>query len=183
MNDPDLVYTQVNLNDALDEVVITKSFRCGDETLDDYVTSGNLKRAIKSENLHATAMCNEQMELIGFMTVGYALIDKARVNTTKGNQPKQLPVAKIFMIGVDESHQGRGLGTDLMLEAFTKAVTVHTNIPLKGVYLDAAPGKATFYSDMFGFEALEDEGANGTTPMYIPIENVIAALLEADDSD
>jgi len=183
MSDPDLVYVQVNLNDALDEVKINKSFKCGDKTLDDYVTSGNLKRAIKSENLHSTAICNEQMELLGFMTVGFSLLDKARVKTVKGNQPKQLAVAKVFMIGIDESHQRRGLGTDLMLEAFMKAVEVHSTIPLKGVHLDAAPGKAAFYSDTFGFEALEGEGPNGTTPMYIPIENVIAALLEADDSD
>lgn len=183
MSDPDLVYVQVNLNDALDEVKINKSFRCGDKILDDYVTSGNLKRAIKSENLSATAICNEQMELLGFMTVGYALLDKARVKTFKGNQPKQLPVAKVFMLAIDQNHKGRGLGTDLMLEAFTKAVEVHSTIPLKGVHLDAAPGKATFYSDTFGFELLEGDNPDGSTPMYIPIENVIAALEEADDSD
>lgn len=183
MSDPHLVYVQVNLNEALDEVTIPKAFRCGDKTLDDYVTSGNLKRAIKSENLSATAICNEQMELLGFMTVGYALVDKTKVNSSKGNQPRQLPVAKVYMIGIDEGHQRRGLGTDLMLEAFTKAVAVHQTIPLKGIYLDAAPGKAAFYSDTFGFEALETEGPNGTTPMYIPIENVIAALVEADGSD
>ncbi|MBC3410102.1 GNAT family N-acetyltransferase [Pseudomonas sp. SWRI51] len=183
MKEPELVYTLVNLNDALDKIVIPKSFQCGDKTLDDYVTSGNLKRAVKSENLHASAICNEHMELVGFMTMGFSLVDKSRVNTTKGNQPKQLAVAKVFMIGVDESHQGRGLGTDLMLEAFTKAVTVHTTIPLKAVYLDAAPGKASFYSEVFGFDELEEDGGYGTTPMYNPIENVIAALLEADDSD
>lgn len=183
MSEPDLVYVQVNLNDSLDAVKIPKTFKCGDKTLDDYVTSGNLKRAIKSENLHATGICSEQMELLGFMTVGYALLEKARVKTSKGNQPKQLPVAKVFMIGIDQHHQRRGLGTELMLEAFMKAVAVHTNIPLKGVYLDAAAGKEAFYAETFGFEALDGEGPHGTTPMFIPIENVIAAVMEADDSD
>lgn len=183
MNDPDLVHIQVNLNDALDDVKITKTFNCGDKTLNEYVTTGNLKRSVKSENLHATAICNEQMELIGFMTVGFGLIEKTRINTSKSNQPKHLAVAKVLMIGVDEDHQRRGLGTDLMLEAFTKAVEVHTAIPLKGIYLDSVPDKVAFYSDLFGFNILEGEGPHGTVPMYIPIENVIAALMEADDSD
>lgn len=183
MNDPGLTYRQVNLNEALHDVTLSKTFKCGDSTLDAYVTSGNLKRSINSENLHATGLFDESGELIAFMTVGFGMLDKARVKPFKGNQPKYLPVAKVFMIGVDLHHQGRGLGTDLMLEAFTRAVTVHTTIPLKGVYLDAAPGKAPFYSDVFGFEALDGEGPHGTTPMYIPIDNIIAALLQADDLD
>lgn len=184
MNDPDLVYVQVNLNDALDDVKLPKNFNCGEKVLDKYVSSGNLKRAIRSENLHATGMCDESSNLIGFMTVGFGVLDKARVKTfTKGNQPSQLPVAKVFMIAVDQQHQGRGIGTDLMLEAFAKAVTVHQTIPLKGVYLDAAPGKEFFYSDTFGFSALDGQGPDGTTPMYIPIEDVINSLTEADSPD
>lgn len=183
MNDPALTYVQVNLNEALDDVKIPKQFSCGDETLDKYVTSGNLKRAIRSENLHATGMFDDSDNFIAFMTVGFGILDKARVPLSKGNQPPQLPVAKVFMIAVDKAHQGLGIGTDLMLEAFTKAVAVHGNIPLKGVYLDAAPGKEGFYSSTFGFSALEGEGPAGTTPMFIPIEDVIAALAEADDPE
>lgn len=181
MNEPALAYVQVNLNDTLDDVKIPKSFNCGDEFLNKYATSGSLKRAVKSENLSATAIL-EGANFVGFMTVGFALLDKTRVKTfTKGNQPPQLPVAKVLMIAVDERYQRLGIGTDLMLEAFTKAVDVHGTIPLKGVYLDAAPGKQEFYSNTFGFTALEGEGPAGTIPMYIPIEDVIAALAEADD--
>ena len=177
MSDPDLTYAQVNLNEGLDTVTLPKTFTCGDSVLDKYVTSGNLKRAIKAENLHATGLFDESQTLIGFMTLGFALLDKARVKTfSRSNQPPQLPVAKIIMIAVDSRYQGRGLGTDLMLEAFTKAVSVHRTIPLKGVYLDAAPGKATFYSEMFGFTALEEPSTATSTPMYIPIQDIIAAL-------
>ncbi|MHB2246457.1 GNAT family N-acetyltransferase [Pseudomonas fitomaticsae] len=184
MNDPDLTYAQVNLNESIDDVKIPKTFDCGDPFLDKYVTSGNLKRAIKSENLHATGLFDESQNLIGFMTVGFGILDKARVKTfAKGNQPPQLPVAKVSMIAIDVRYQGRGLGTDLMLEAFSKAVTVHQTIPLKGVYLDAAPGKETFYSETFGFAELEGPGVAGTTPMYIPIEDVIASLQEADNPE
>lgn len=184
MNEPDLTYVQVSLNDALDDVKIPKGFCCGDAELDKYVTSGNLKRAIRSENVHATGLCNEADELIAFMTLGFSILDKARVKTfTKGNQPPYLPVAKVLMIAVDESHQGRGLGTDLMLEAFTRAVTVHNTIPLKGIFLDAAPGKDTYYSEKFGFTALDGPGTANSTPMYIPIEDVIAAISEANEHE
>jgi GNAT superfamily N-acetyltransferase len=183
MNDPALAYVQVNLNDALDDVKLPKKFNCGDQTLNKYVISGNLKRAIKSENLRATGVFDEAGNFIGFMTVGFAVLDKARVRGfIKGNQPSQLPVAKVSMIAAAEDHQGRGIGTDLMLEAFTKAVAVRGALPLKGVYLDAAPGKEGFYSNTFGFSALEGKGPAGTTPMYIPIEDVIAALSEAENS-
>lgn len=182
MSDSDLTYAQVNLNDALGDVTFPKTFNCGDSVLDKYVTSGNLKRAVKSENLHATGLFDESQNLIGFMTVGFATLDKARVKVAaKANQPPQLSVAKIIMIAVDQRHQGRGLGTDLMLEAFTKAVAVHNMIPLKGIYLDAAPGKEKFYSEIFGFTALDGPGPAGSTPMYIPIQDVMAALSEADN--
>ncbi|MDZ5604318.1 N-acetyltransferase [Pseudomonas sp. RP23018S] len=183
MKNPKPVYVQVNLNNSLHQVKINKSFKCGDPVIDHYLRSGNLKRAVNSENLHATAVCNEHYDVVGFMTVGFSQLAANRVKTPKGNQPKMLAVAKVFMIGIDQAHQGKGLGTDLMLEAFEKAVAVHLHMPLKGIFLDAAPGKASFYATVFGFKALDADciGPNGTTPMFIPIENVIAALMEVSD--
>jgi len=183
MNDPELIYAQINLNEALDEIKLPKTFNCGDTRLDKYINSGNLKRAIKSENLHATGIFDDAENLVAFMTVGFASLDKARVQSlSKGNQPPLLAVAKVIMIAVDAAHQRRGLGTDLMLEAFEKAMTVHMTIPLKGIYLDAAPGKEDFYSDAFGFIALDAAGADGSTPMYIPIGDVIAAFSDSDNT-
>lgn len=172
----------VNLNEHFGDVTVLPDFSCGVAMLDKYLSKGNLRRAIASENLSATGIVNASDELIGYMTMSFAMLDKARVQphvTQQTNLPGLLPVAKILMIAVDQRHQGQGHGVTLILEGLVKAAHIHCTVPLKGIYLDAGPEKSGFYTNTFGFIALAESQPDNTTPMYLPMANLLAAISTA----
>jgi len=79
------------------------------------------------------------------------------------------------MLAVDVSRQKQGIGAELLMVAFDQAVTVHESIPIKGMYLDAAPKAVNFYQSL-GFGKLGEVNADGTVPMFIAIKVMIEAV-------
>ena len=182
MNEPYLTCELVSLNEQLSKFSFPKDFKCGSPLLDKFVNKGGLKRALQSENVDATGLIADG-HFAGYLTIKLGELDRARVKTflkPPTNQPPQIPVVKILMIAVDERFQKLGMGTMLMAESFKKAIAVHKTVPIKGVYLDAAPGKVKYY-EYFGFQALDEPGSDGTTPMFIAMAEVLDAMAEAQD--
>lgn len=180
MNEPSLTIELVSLNEQVSTFEFPKDFSCGTALFDDYVNKGSLKKALTSENLHATALVVDG-SFGGYLTVTLSILDRPRVLTflkKQTNQPPQLPVAKILMIAVDERFQKRGMGMTLVAEAFNRAFKIHQAVPIKGIYLDAGPGLVPFY-EFFGFEALGEANEKGITPMFMAMSDVIDALEEA----
>lgn len=164
-----------NLRAHYSSYIFPKTFSCGEALLDEYFKS-KLKRALKSENVTGIGAINDKGELIAFCTLTFLILDKARVQTylEHGNQPPQVPAVKLSMLAVDVSYQRQGIGGELLMIAFDQAITVHMTIPIKGMYLDAAPKAIKFYQSL-GFETLDEAGVDGTTPMFITIRTMIAA--------
>jgi len=174
-----------NLRGNYSSYTFPKTFSCGEALLDDYFKT-KLKRALKSENVTGIGAVNDKGELFAFCTLTFLILDKARVQTylEQGNQPPQVPAVKLSMLAVDAPYQRQGIGGELLMVAFDQAITVHKTIPVKGMYLDAAPNAIKFYQSL-GFQILDEAGADGTTPMFIPIKTMIAAAsaATADASD
>ena len=164
-----------NLRRNYSSYTFLKSFSCGEPMLDDYFKT-KLKRALKSENLTGIGAINDKGELFAFCTLTFLILDKPRVQAylEQGNQPSQVPAVKLSMLAVDAPYQRQGIGAELLMIAFDQAMTVHKTIPVKGMYLDAAPKAINFYQTI-GFEILDETGPHGTTPMFIPIKTIIAA--------
>lgn len=153
-----------------------KTFSCGEGLLDDYFKT-KLKRALKSENVTGIGAINDKGEVFAFCTLTFLILDKARIQAhlESGNQPNQVPAVKLSMLAVDVKRQKQGIGCELLMMAFDQAVTVHENIPIKGMYLDAAPKAVKFYQSL-GFGDLGDVNTDGTIPMFIAIKVMIAAV-------
>ena len=180
MNEPYLTCELVSLNEQVSAFDFPKDFSCGTSLFDNFVNKGGLKKALKSENLHATGLVVDG-NFGGYLTVTLSILDRPRVLTflkQQTNQPPQIPVVKILMIAVDERFQKRGMGMMLMAEAFNRAFKIHQTVPVKGIYLDAGPGTVPFYK-MFGFQALDKATEEGITPMFMAMTDVIDALNEA----
>lgn len=178
MNEQEIENYEVdaNLRQNYETYSYPKYFSCGEEMLDKYLKN-NLKRAMKSENVTGIVAVNAAREIIAFCTLTFLILDKTRVENYlgTGNQLPQVPVVKLSMLAVDKNHQKQGIGGELLMYAFEQAVKVHREIPIKGMYLDSAPKAVAFYKAI-GFMALDEESQSGTTPMFIPITRMIAAV-------
>lgn len=165
-----------NLRGNYPSYTFPKTFSCGEDMLDDYFKN-KLKRALATENVTGIGAINNKGELFAFCTLTFLILDKARVETymEQGNIPPQVPAVKLSMLAVDAPYQRQGIGGELLMIAFDQAITVHKTIPIKGMYLDAAPKAVEFYKSL-GFKVLDNNvGAHNTTPMFIPIKRMISA--------
>lgn len=172
-----------NLRENYASYSFPKTFSCGEVVLDDYFKN-NLKRALKSENVTGIGAINDKGEVFAFCTLTFLILDKARIQNylESGNQPHQVPAVKLSMLAVDAPRQKQGIGGELLMMAFDQAVTVHENIPIKGMYLDAAPKAVAFYRSI-GFGDFGEVNPDGTMPMFISIKMMIAAVASGKIDD
>lgn len=164
-----------NLLATHSEYTFPKDFDCGLPLINDYFES-QLRRALKSENIKGIGAVVGQ-DLMGFCTLTVSEIarEKAKPGLIKPtNLTAQVPVVRLVMLGVDQKLQKCGIGLALMRNALIQTALLHLQIPIKGLYLDAAPGAVEFYEE-FGFKALGDPDENQSTPMLLGISVIMEA--------
>lgn len=165
-----------NLLSTFESYTYLKDFDCRLDVVSDYY-KGNLKRALKSENVKGIGAISQSGVVVGFCTLTLAHIDRdlARKGIKEPNQTPQIPVVRMVMFGVDKDFQGFGIGQQILRDALKQAVKVHAQVPIKGLYLDAAPNAVTFYESL-GFKKLDEPDANNSTPMWIGIKVMLQAV-------
>ncbi|CEE94916.1 GNAT family N-acetyltransferase [Xenorhabdus nematophila] len=89
--------------------------------------------------------------------------------------PSDLSVVRLVMLGVSVKHQKKEYGHILMREFLEHAIKVHHVMPIKGIFLDADPDAVAFYI-FLGFVELGMPASNGTTPMFLKIQDLLAAV-------
>ncbi|WP_321863230.1 GNAT family N-acetyltransferase [Pseudomonas paraveronii] len=153
-----------------------KDFDCGLEGMNKYFKE-NLKRALKSKNVSAIGAIAPNGDVAGFITLTFTDIEKKKVDhvITDSNLLPNIAVMRIVMFGVDSKFQGLGIGQELLKKAFQQAALVHKQVPLKGIYLDAAPRAVSLYESI-GFEALGEPDQDGSTPMIVGINVVVQSV-------
>ncbi|OTA19054.1 acetyltransferase [Xenorhabdus beddingii] len=153
-----------------------KAFDCGNHVINRYVRS-SLKNNVANGNCVAKALIGAKTgELFGVCNfTGYSLAKSRLSGVLTGSMPSELSVVRLVMLGVSVKHQKKGYGHLLMREFLEHAIKVHRVMPIKGIFLDADPDAVTFYT-LLGFVELGVPAPNGTTPMFLKIQDLLAAI-------
>ncbi|MRT04153.1 GNAT family N-acetyltransferase [Ewingella americana] len=153
-----------------------KLFDCGNAVFNGYVRN-SLKKSVKDGNCAAKALINaETGELLGVCTFSAYSLQKSKVaGVVAGSLPSDIGVVRLIMLGIAAKEQNRGYGQDLLMAFFKQVKVIHQALPIKGVYLEAAPEAVNFYIRL-GFVPL-NEPANvfGAVPMFLAIQHILAA--------
>lgn len=159
-----------------DRYQFPRGFDCGIDAINSYFRNG-LKRSLRSENVSGMAAVSASSEVIGFCTLTLCSLDRQRVAEViaQANLLPQVAVIRLVMLGVDKAYQGRGVGRQLLRKLFLQAIRVHSEIPIKGIYLDAAPDAVKFYQ-LLGFSLIDVPDDRGSTPMFLPIRALLRAM-------
>lgn len=174
-------FIDTNVRANLERYVWRKEFDCGLELINRYYGQG-LKRSLRSENVlglgtYLTSEHPARRDLAGFCTLALCSLETILVKDAldESNLPAQVSAIRLVMLGVDRSCQGMGMGKALLMKTFAQAIRVHLELPIKGVYLDAAPEAVAFYRSL-GFAVLKDKDPSGSTAMFIGIKVLMRAL-------
>ncbi|EAO2685811.1 GNAT family N-acetyltransferase [Salmonella enterica] len=152
-----------------------KHFDCGNTVINSFVRN-SLKKSVKDGNCAAKALIDEKTgKLIGVCSFTAYSLDRSKLaGTIGGPLPHDVGVVRLNMLGVATKEQKKGYGQDLLCEFFEHVKLIHQALPVKGVYLDAAPDAVNFYARLGFVELKEPPNAFGAVPMFLAIQHILA---------
>ncbi len=150
--------------EALERSHDRSSFSCGNAALDQY-----LQRFASANRRYNTAATFVAVEDPGPTVVGYYTLSMSSVLVDVVPEPRQLPrhvpVALIGRFAITRSHQARGLGKLLLVDALRRAERASQEVAAHAVVVDAIDDDAVAFYRHFGFKPLLDDPQHLFVPM------------------
>jgi len=151
------------------------AFSCGVPQIDNYLKL-TAKKGSKADVVRIWVVIDTENHIAGFYGINMHAIDVKEMPAAykkKAMKHGLLPAAFIAMIGVDEKHQGNGLGSALVADALERIARASDEIGTCVIMLDvlddgngdAVTCRKTYY-ESFGFIPLPDQPLR----LFMPIE-------------
>jgi GNAT superfamily N-acetyltransferase len=158
-----------------DNRIKRESFDCGIPELNEYLkkyAKQNDKRGIAKTFVAITEFDNP--DVAGYYSVSMAEIKRESLpeNYRKKVPRYPVPAMRIGKLAVDRSMQGRGLGRELLMESFRKAIRFSSEVGIFAVTVDAKNLPAKQFYLQYGFIPLEDDELS----LFTPIATIIKVL-------
>ncbi len=122
----------------------------GIQSLNDWLQ----KRALKNEKIRASrtfVICHKN-QVIGYYSLASASIAHEQATSkTKRNMPDPIPAVLLGRLAVDQTYQGKGLGSALLQDALKRIVKNAQAVAIKAVLVHALDKKAAEFYISHGF--------------------------------
>ena len=90
--------------------------------------------------------------VIGFYSLAASSVERRRVSSRIGrNMPEPIPVILLGQLAVDRNYQGKGLGTDLLIDAGKRALAAAEVIGARAIIVQALDEQAKAFYERSGF--------------------------------
>jgi GNAT superfamily N-acetyltransferase len=157
-------YRIATLAPALD----TRSFRCGQPALDDYIclyARQDVRRNVA--RVFAAIADGDPLCLAGFYTLsaGSVHCEQLPPELAKKLPRYPVPVALVGRLAVDQSHRGQGLGSILLVDACQRVIEASTVLAVVGLVVDAKDERAASFYSHFGFAPLPGQPTRLLLPL------------------
>lgn len=146
-------------------------FDCGVAALNDWLKANALSGEGKSVRTYV--LC-EGPTVVGYYSISTGAVERGSAPNAKmrQNMPDPIPVAILGRLAIAKSHQGQGLGQDLMQDAFRRILAASEIIGLRALVVHAIDDKVvSFYWDL-GFKPSPTDPRT----LFLPIETILQTL-------
>lgn len=158
-----------------DNRIKREAFDCGVPELNEY-----LKKYARQNDRRGIAKTfvaipeDESRDVVGYYSISMTEIKRESLpeNSRRGLPRYPLPGMRLGKLAVDQSIQGRGVGGELLMESFRKAVRFSSEVGIFAVTVDAKNQSAKQFYLKYGFIPLEDDELS----LFIPINTIIKVL-------
>ncbi|WP_295394562.1 GNAT family N-acetyltransferase [uncultured Thiodictyon sp.] len=136
-----------------------RAFCSGQPRVDDWFATAALQN--QDKHLSATkVLTGADAAIAGFYTLATAQVDFSDLpaELTKRLPRRHLPVAVLAWFGVDERHQGEGLGARLLAQALRDCYDASQTFPVVAVILDCIDENAKTFYRRWDFRELPGHG-------------------------
>ena len=95
--------------------------------------------------------------VIAFYSLAASSVERRRVSSRVGrNMPESIPVILLGQLAVDVNYQGRGLGSDLLIDAGKRALAAADVVGARAIVVQAFNEEAKTFYEQFGFLPFAD---------------------------
>ena len=168
---------------ALREADDRLRFQSGDADLDRFFQLFAGQNQFR-HHVGVTYIALENNRILGFATIaaGHIEIDDLPISSRRKLPRYPLPVVRLARLAVDESTQGRGVGSQLLRFVLKLGVRMSEDFGCIGVVVDAKRDAVDFYSK-YGFvaaDAVEGQSAARPEPvmMFLSLRKIEDGLRE-----
>lgn len=131
---------------------VIAGFACGEDVIDAWLEK-HAKRAYKRGTAVVYVSFDADGVLAGFYTLSAHSMDRGSMTGWLArNAPNQIPVILLGMLGVSASHKGKGLGRQLLLDAYHRAKNAAETIGAKALVVDPLSDTVAEFYLSVGFE-------------------------------
>jgi len=132
-----------------------RRFRCGDESVEGWLTT----KALQHQEKHLSAtkvLLDEEDAIVGYYTLATGQVDFGDLpaEVTRQLPQRLLPVAVLAWLGVESSHQGQGLGGLLLAQALCDCWEAGKTFAFVAVILDCVNAAAKEFYSRWDFREL-----------------------------
>jgi ribosomal protein S18 acetylase RimI-like enzyme len=144
------------------------SFSCGEPVLDGYLqrqASQDVKRRIAKVFVATVAAPGQ---VAGYYSLSAAEFNKAELPAAAAKRLPHYPVpaAMLGRLAVDRSHQGRGLGETLLMDAIRRTLRASEAMAVHAIIVDAKNDRAKAFYERYGFRSF----VTAPRRLFLPLE-------------
>jgi GNAT superfamily N-acetyltransferase len=155
---------------SLDKQADTAAFDCDQTPLNDYIhryATQDVRRNVA--RVFVISPQDEPLHIAGFYTLSAASVQCAELpaQIAKKLPRYPIPVALIGRLAVSNAHQGKGLGSILLIDACKKVLLAREMLAVAGVIVDAKDGTAASFYKHLGFIPLTSQERRLFLPMQV----------------
>ncbi len=90
--------------------------------------------------------------VVGYYSLAASSVERRRISSRIArNMPEPIPVILLGQLAVDTSYQGRGLGSDLLIDAARRSLLAADVIGARAIVVQAINDEARAFYERFGF--------------------------------
>ena len=164
---------EFSLFDPSKTYVERKQFDCEHSVINKFAHDSLVSQVKRQLSVAYVLTDSEQNHrFVGFFTLAHHAINASMLTTLQlGSLPRQIPCARLIMLGVDRAYKGHDLGRRLMKQALVITRQSSTQLGCYGLYLDADPAAVGFYRKL-GFLLLEGDKSPESSPMFMAVMSI-----------
>jgi predicted GNAT family N-acyltransferase len=164
----------------LQEDDVVENFDCEDEVLNNYLKkhAWNNQQKISIGVTYVVVDESAPSIVLGYFTLATSAVprDSFPKKQVRGLPAYDLPLIPLARLAVDYRFGGKGLGPQLLAEAFRISVAVSEQVGCRCIVTDAYQDKVSWYAK-YGFIALEGGSENQRTRrLFLDIRTLKATL-------
>jgi GNAT superfamily N-acetyltransferase len=154
----------------LGETHLREAFSCNNDIIDAFLRDRSLKDHARYKVRVRVATVGDDPSVLGFYSLALKTLAPKKNLFGIGNKfgERQIPAVYLAMIATHADYQKKGIGTDLMFDAFEKTLSIADLAGTACLTLDAVDEEKAVWYETLSFQRLGPDGLS----MYIPIGTV-----------